>query len=39
MAAFANAIYAATGAEIHNIPMTRERILQSLRDKEAAKEA
>ena len=36
MAAFANAIYAATGAEIHNIPMTRERILQSLRDKEAA---
>lgn len=32
-------IYAATGAEIHNIPMTRERILQSLRDKEAAKEA
>lgn len=36
MAAFANAIYAATGAEIHDIPMTRERILQSLRDKEAA---
>ena len=37
MAAIANAIYDATGAEIHNIPMTRERILQSLRDKEAAK--
>lgn len=38
MAAFANAIYDATGAEIHDIPMTRERILQSLRDKEAAGE-
>lgn len=34
MAAIANAIYAATGAEIHNIPMTRERILQSLRDRD-----
>lgn len=37
MAAIANAVYDATGAEIHNIPMTRERVLQSLRDKEAAK--
>ena len=27
----------AAGAEIHDIPMTRERILQSLRDKEAAR--
>lgn len=36
MAAVANAINAATGAEIHNIPMTRERVLQALRDKEAA---
>lgn len=32
MAAVANAINAATGAEIHNIPMTRERVLQALRD-------
>ena len=36
MAAVANAINAAAGAEIHNIPMTRERVLQALRDKEAA---
>ena len=36
MAAVANAINAATGAEIHNIPMTRERVLQALRDKETA---
>ncbi len=38
MAAIANAIYDATGAEIHEIPMTRERILAALREK-AAKEA
>lgn len=36
MAAFANAIYDATGATLNNIPMTRERILQALRDNEAA---
>lgn len=35
MAAVANAVNAAAGAEIHNIPMTRERVLQALRDKEA----
>jgi CO/xanthine dehydrogenase Mo-binding subunit len=32
--AIANAIYNATGARLHHLPMTPERILKALKDKQ-----